>query len=183
MNIRVEDAIRADIALVGVGLHSQREEFDQFDMVEHGDALVEARTEYKAVEAAPQDNPADTDGPPDSLDITAQIDGLKHLEDGWFDGDGESFDAHLLDRLADDFVRRYPTDIGRPYLYPTPDGAVRVEWSLGPHEVSLEIDLKAYTAYWHRLDFSTDGSEARELDLGSAESWTWWLDEIRRLGA
>jgi hypothetical protein len=120
---------------------------------------------------------------PDASDIRVQLNELKSLREGWFDGDGQAFDAESLNRLAADLLRWYPSGVAMPYIYPTPDGNVQVEWTLGKYEAVLEIDPLEYSAYWHWLDVSADISDGRDLDMGATESWHLWSEELQRLGA
>ena len=69
-----------------------------------------------------------------------QIAALRHLPDGWRNGDGIAFDAAYLDWLADACARLYPPDAPTPTICPTTYGIVALEWSLPGAEVSLEID-------------------------------------------
>ena len=67
-----------------------------------------------------------------------QIAALRHLPDGWRNGDGIAFDASYLDWLSDACARLYPPDT--PTVCPTTYGIVALEWSLPGAEISLEID-------------------------------------------
>jgi hypothetical protein len=74
--------------------------------------------------------------------IPAQVDTLKALERGWFDEDSEPFDKGALDwfqtlltGVVDAF--RLPT----PYLYPTPEGTARAEWSTPSWELIVNVEL------------------------------------------
>lgn len=107
---------------------------------------------------------------PASLDVAAQLADLAQLEDGWLDGDGLAPDREALAWLADRFERCWPRDLPLPYLYPTPEGGVQAEWSLPPHEISLEVDLGARMGEWHALNLVTGAEETRACDLGGAGS-------------
>ncbi len=125
------------------------------------------------------------------LDITAQLNYLRALTDGWADGMqlasdwgsgyGKAPDPAGLDWLADSFERHYPDDAPLPYIYPTPEGRVQMEWSLGPFEVSLEINLASHSAEWFWVEIPTDAEAERTLNLDDANEWAWLASEIRRL--
>ena len=125
------------------------------------------------------------------LNVRDRLEELRQLQDGWADGMQDAADwgngygkapVHGgLSWLADEFDRRYPDDIPLPYTYPTPEGGVQLEWSLGDCEASLEIDLGRRTAEWHCTDLQSDGFSARDLDLTASESWAWLAAELRRL--
>ena len=129
----------------------------------------------------------------DPLGIRARLQGFRELQDGWADGMqpasewgqgfGKALDSAGLDWLIREFSFRYRITSPKPYLYPTPEGGVQVEWSLGSHEVSLKIDLHSHMAEWHWLDIDTDEDGAKHLNLDEDQSWTWLQGELRRLEA
>ena len=134
----------------------------------------------------------ETDPAPDLSNIVRQLERLRDLEDGWADGMqpadqwgegyGKAPSPRGIEWLVDQFTVNYPVYALKPYIYPTPEGGVSLEWSLGPHRASLEIDLDTYQAEWHCLDLSTDESYEHDLQLGNPWSWEWLASEIRRLG-
>ena len=125
------------------------------------------------------------------LNVRSRLDDFRKLQDGWADGLQYAGDwgngygkapSHAgLDWLADMFDRCYPGDVPLPYTYPTPEGGVQMEWSLGNYEVSLEIDLARHIAEWHCTDMNSDRYFARDLDLTASESWSWIACEVQRL--
>ena len=115
----------------------------------------------------------------DPLDIRCRLDELRRLEDGWLDGDGTAPGSDELEWLADCFDRHYPDDLPLPYLYPTPEGGVQAEWSLSDCEISLEVNLVARRADWHRLDLESNADYVRELDLDNYNDWAWIASEVR----
>lgn len=117
----------------------------------------------------------------DPLDIGTRIEELKQLEHGWLDGMGLAPLHDGLDWLADSFERDFPADLPQPFLYPTPEGGVRAEWTRHPHESSLEIDLSARVGAWHCLNLETDADQSRSLVLDDPKDWAWLLGELRRL--
>ena len=125
-------------------------------------------------------------------DIPAQLDELRNLKDGWADGIqhpsdwgsgyGKAPSHEGLDWLGDTLEREYPDHLPLPRIYPTPEGGVQMEWTLGRIDISLEIDLRDHTGYWHWVDvndFDKEGEKA--LDLDDSDSWAWIAAEIRRL--
>ena len=123
--------------------------------------------------------------------IRGRLEELKSLDDGWADGMqpaaqwGEGYGkapaAQGLDWLASQFAAHYDSALPRPYLYPTPEGGVSVEWSLGPYRASLEVDLETCQGEWHCLDLSTSDSYERDLEIAEPEAWVWIAEELRRL--
>ncbi len=125
-------------------------------------------------------------------DIARRLDRFKHLEDGWADGMqhagdwgsgyGKAPHHEELDWLKQQFATHYPSTLDRPYLYPTPEGGVEAEWSIGSNAASLEIDLETHEAEWHNLNFDTDDSYERWLNLDEPDGWEWLVSELRVLG-
>ncbi len=96
----------------------------------------------------------------------------------WGEGYGSAPNHASLDWFAQQFGVHYSSDLPKPYLYPTPEGGVQVEWCIGPLEVSLEIDLDARSGDWHSLNMDSDDEDERDLDLNDAEGWCWFTDEL-----
>lgn len=118
----------------------------------------------------------------DPLDIRIRADELKLLKAGWLDGRGVAPERGGLDWLADAFESSFPDGLPLPRLFPTPEGHVLAEWSLPPWSPSLEINLARKHGDWHALNLDTDAELTKGLDLTSAASWTWLVDQIRTLG-
>lgn len=127
----------------------------------------------------------------DPLNIDLQIAGMRHLEDGWADGMqsaetwgrgyGKALSAEGLDWIAGQFDFHYAQYLPRPFLYPTPEGGIQAEWSIGPYEASIEIDILQHIGYWHCFDIENNTSTERNFDLDQADSWHWIAHEITRL--
>lgn len=107
----------------------------------------------------------------DELDISAQIDDLRLLKDGWLEGQGKAPSQDGLDWLSQAFKNYYSGDLPQPYLYPTEPGGVQAEWSLDQNEITLEINLAEYAGYFHALHIEDDTEKTRNLDLGSETHW------------
>lgn len=117
----------------------------------------------------------------DPNDVPARLDEFRALRDGWLDGDGVALDSAGLDWLADAFEANYPDDLELPYLFPMPNGGVRAEWTIGQHEVSLDVNLRTHQADWHDLNLASDEGNEREIDLSLADGWRFVIDQIRTL--
>ena len=114
------------------------------------------------------------------LDISARLEELRKMKDGWLDGDGDAPSNGGLDWLASSFERHFPADLPSPYIFPTPEGGVEAEWSIGRHSVIFEVDLDSRQGDWLRFDKQSDEEDARLLDLDDAGEWKWLVSEIRR---
>lgn len=113
--------------------------------------------------------------------IQVRLEELKALRDGWLDGRGLAPSASGLEWLAKEFEARYPEELPQPYIYPEAEGGVRLEWSLGPQEVSLDMDLARKAGNWHTLNLETDEEESKTLDLGDEAGWDWLTGRLAAL--
>ena len=118
----------------------------------------------------------------DPLDVPTRLGELLDMKDGWLDGHGKAPNHQGLAWLSNSFESHYPTNLQLPHTYPTPEGRIQAEWSLGTYEISLEVNLSDHTGEWHTLDLSTKDSTVRDLDLDTADDWAWFAGQIGRLG-
>lgn len=77
----------------------------------------------------------------DPLDVTARLEQISLLRDGWLDGDGLAPAKDGLRWLRDAWKSHWPEDVALPHLYPTAAGGVQAEWEVENLEVSAEFDL------------------------------------------
>ena len=117
----------------------------------------------------------------DPLDVGARIEDLRLLKDGWFEGRGRGLDCDGLNWLSQAFDRHYPDELPYPYLYPTPEGGLRAEWSIEPHEISLEIDLSSHSGVWHCLNMENDEPNERVLNLDKDDDWQWLSQQLQQM--
>lgn len=103
--------------------------------------------------------------------VTARLDQLRGIRNGWLDGCSPAPQSPGFDWLVQRFESHYPGVLPPPYFYPTAAGGVQAEWSLGPYEITLCIDLNARTGEWHSVNTRTSTDDWRVLDLGEPESW------------
>ena len=115
------------------------------------------------------------------LDVPAQLDEMRSMKDEWLDGYGTAPSSDGLDWLSAVFSRHYPKDAALPHVYPTPEGGINMEWSLGQREIGLEIDLKKHHGEWSWDDMDTGASGEEYLHLDKQGSWEWIADQIRSM--
>jgi hypothetical protein len=113
------------------------------------------------------------------MDIRARLAELGELKEGWLEGKGHPPDAAGLTWLAGAFYRFCPDFMPDPRLYPTPEGNVLAEWTIGSCDISLEIDLKTHLGSWHCLDLESDREETQDLQLDKAADWRWVTDRLK----
>jgi len=116
-------------------------------------------------------------------DIEARIQELKSLQDGWLDGKGKAPNKDELEWFCDVFENQYPEKLPLPFIYPTPEGGLQLEWTLQDKEISLEIDLYTHEAEWHLLDLSSGEDEFQELDMNADKSWEWLVHRLTETGS
>ena len=114
----------------------------------------------------------------DALDVDAQLDQLRLMKDGWLDGGGLAPPKSGLDWLADAFEHHFPEEAPLPHLYPTETGGVQAEWSMGPNEVTLEVDLDTHVGEWHVLNMTTGTPFEHTLDCDDDEDWKWLVAQL-----
>ncbi len=81
-----------------------------------------------------------------STSVDVQVRSLLDLGAGWFDEQSPAFQAEPMGWLAN--VLRGLVDsfhLPTPYIYPTPEGGARAEWSTRGWEVAATVDLTSKT--------------------------------------
>lgn len=116
-----------------------------------------------------------------SASISSRLNELRSLENGWLDGNGLAPSAAGLNWLTQIFDANYSVELPQPFAYPTAEGGVQVEWTIGDFELSLEIDLSTHRAQWHCLNLRTEADSFRDVNLADAGDWTRLVAEIRQL--
>ena len=105
--------------------------------------------------------------------LRPRLEELTLLQDGWLDGKGRALDRASLTRLAQAFDEGLSPDLPLPHLYPTPEGRVQAEWTLGRWEVSLEITLPSLAADYQAVDTVTGESREQTFLLAAQDGTTW----------
>lgn len=144
------------VQLDGVGTYNHADRLQRVDSVEHVTLL-------------------------DPLDFQSQLDELRTLKDGWYDGKGQAPSPGGLDWLARAFNDYYPDIPALPYVYPVAEGGVRLEWTIGPNEASLVVNLRDRRGDWHSLNLETDQDEERSLALDDKDDWNWMVSRLQEL--
>ena len=144
------------ILLYGVGRYSRSDRLEKIESVEHVTPL-------------------------DPLDFHSQLEELRILKDGWYDGEGRALPEKGLTWLAGAFDEHYPENLSLPYVYPVAEGGVRLEWSLGLNEPSVQIDLDQRIGQWHSLNLTTDNEETKVLKFEAKEDWHWLVQRLQDL--
>lgn len=99
------------------------------------------------------------------------IDDLSRLRRGWLSGEGEEFSNDDIDWLKDVFnsyLKHLPV---LPYIYPTPEGGVMMEWTVKKKEISIEVDLLTHQGVYHSYDFNNNETYQVMIDLDIEDSY------------
>lgn len=115
--------------------------------------------------------------------IGPQLSDLRQLKDGWLEGEGLSPPETGLDWLQEAFDRHFPDEAPLPHLYPTETGGVQAEWSIGPHEVTLELNLHTRMGEWHAVDTRTGQAGERTLNGDDGSDWQWLAERLSAMEA
>ena len=123
--------------------------------------------------------------PPRNID--RQIESLKNLPARRLEDGAKPIDPEGLEWLRQSLLTRIAfDDVTMPYLYPTEEGNVQAEWTIGRFRADLEIRLDNHQALWGYSDLSSDYDDERELDLNLDSEWQWlsnilqqWVEQAR----
>ena len=116
-----------------------------------------------------------------TLNFGAQLNDLRDLQDGWLDCDGKAPPTDGVEWLRDAFECNCPDGLPLPHLYPTESGGVQAEWSLGPNEVTLNVDLETHLGEWHLLNVKSNDVFERSLNCNDDADWRWLVNRIKGL--
>ncbi len=107
----------------------------------------------------------------DPNDVTARCEELAQLKDGWLDGEGKAPSREGLASLQKAWGATSAESLPLPFIYPTPEGGIQMEWCLGDWEISAEVELDHLTAELLAINVTTRASKADVADLSVPEGW------------
>jgi len=113
--------------------------------------------------------------------IKEQLNELRGMEPGWLDGEGKTISDETINRTIKIFESFYPEDLLiTPYIYPTEEGGIQIEWNLMPFAPSLEIFPDSDKASWHSIQFigKEPLSYYADIILSSKEHLEWVKAQI-----
>lgn len=116
-------------------------------------------------------------------DMTVRLSELAALQDGWLDGAGSAPNIEQLRRFATVFDQYFPVDLLLPHLYPTAEGGLQAEWSVGNWEVSLEVDLATMTGEYQAYNSHTGQIAECTMTLQLQPDWKQLERQLRAIGA
>lgn len=101
-------------------------------------------------------------------DIFYQIEQIRTLQASGTDGPEKGF----LDWLSEKFTRYYSKDLPWPYVSPTPEGGVILNWRFIKNEISLGIDSETKVGFYHELNMREYSVYSKNIDLSEVECWS-----------
>lgn len=117
---------------------------------------------------------------PDQL-VAERLQEFLRLEAGWLGDDGDPFDPDALNWLTDAWLRTVEGKVPTPYVYPTPDGGVCMEWPMGHFEVHATIDLKSKNGEITEFgDGRTGIISETQVNLAHEEGWNRLIEFVTR---
>jgi hypothetical protein len=72
--------------------------------------------------------------------LDSRLSELRETGDAWLDGQGLAPQQAALDKAYATLAELMRLDVPRPRLYPTVEGGVQAEWTMGPFEISVTFD-------------------------------------------
>lgn len=110
----------------------------------------------------------------DPLDVSARIDDFRSLKNGWIDGEnGLALAEENLNWFLNQFESIFSNELPLPYVYPTEEGGLQLEWEFSEHDISVEINLETHWAEWHDYDMISKEAKTKTLNLEMLPDWGW----------
>lgn len=103
--------------------------------------------------------------------VRCRLNELALLEAGWCDGGGILPDREGLNWFRAAWESFERDAMPQPYIYPTEDGGIQLEWTIDNREISAEVNLAAKTAVLRSVDVVTGDMKENEADLSSEAGW------------
>ena len=109
---------------------------------------------------------------------------IPELQTGWLDGwHGSAVSTSDWARLKEDFREFYADHLSLPYLYPTAEGGIQIEWSVDHYEITLEFASHSRMAEWQSLNLETHHCLERDLEMDDPASWRWIVEQLVQAAA
>lgn len=108
----------------------------------------------------------------DPLDIPSRIEDLKKLNNGWLDGQGLAIKTEGVNWFSTFFGEKFTSDLPLPYLFPTPDGNIQLEWNSESQSLNIEIDLETKKGISFQISKVDKKITESELDLNNDSGWS-----------
>jgi len=109
--------------------------------------------------------------------LSNRISELRELKDGWLDGEGMAPSGDGLSWLFE-LVGKLITfhQAPCPYIYPTPDGGVSLEWDIGgDKEFTIDVNLATHAGV------IADGDDEKFATLSDNGNMQWIANRLAKL--
>jgi hypothetical protein len=103
--------------------------------------------------------------------VVLRLDELAKLKDGWLDGGGRAPSHALIDGLKSGFENSFDPGLPLPYLYPTEDGGLQAEWTMGDWEISLEVQSEDLRGEYRATSSKDTTTQTLDLNLADPRGW------------
>ena len=98
--------------------------------------------------------------------ISARLDEISQLQNGWFEGSGMAPNPDSLSRFSEKLIADYPEKLSIPLIISKQDGNILFEWK-AEGDPSLDIDLTNLAASYHAFGANDEDVE-RDFQLDAA---------------
>ena len=117
----------------------------------------------------------------DPNNVPARLEEFTTLKEGWLDGAGSVPGAAGIEWLIEAWQANYPDDLPLPFAYPTEEGGVRFEWTIGKWEVSADMNLPDRTVELFGSKMGEELDVDITLNLAEAGGWAGLAESIAQL--
>jgi len=107
----------------------------------------------------------------DLNDVAVRCEELAQLKDGWLEGEGKAPTKEGLAAFIHTWDAASTELLPLPFIYPTPEGGIQMEWRQGDWEISAEVELEQLRAELLAVNVTTRASRDGEADLSQTEGW------------
>ena len=104
-----------------------------------------------------------------AISVQQQVQSLASLEERWLVGKGEAYPPESLqwaETLIVGILAAF--ELPTPYIYPTPEGAFRLEWPCASHEVLAVLDPHTHGADLLSVPLAKDEQTEAHFDLSAS---------------
>jgi hypothetical protein len=103
--------------------------------------------------------------------VLKRLDEMAILNDGWLNGEGFKLHSIGLSWFKSTWDKLWPKHVIEPYVYPTLDGSVSLEWDAKDISICVEVNLSTRQAELIVQEDYLVLLENYEIDLTAIEAW------------
>ncbi|MCX2453650.1 hypothetical protein OQX61_20430 [Pedobacter sp. PLR] len=107
----------------------------------------------------------------DPLDVSLRLSELSKLKDGWYNHEGIAPKEANLIKFENLFKESFSESLPLPTIFPTLEGNIQLEWTLGTKEISLEVNLDDFNAEFMSVDVNSDDVIEEIIHLTKKTEW------------